>query len=126
MLSSAESKATGTTRIIYGAVYYMAAAVTEDDMASLIYLVHKHTSKFPAEHRLGVLLAGPVQLFFAFSTFFVLQYFRFLIFFVSLFPYFWCSVFVRKASRQQLIRIFPEYTADTQPCDGPPSRPYHF
>ena len=44
MLSSAESKATGTTRIIYGAVYYMAAAVTEDDMASLIYLVHKHQS----------------------------------------------------------------------------------
>ena len=92
MLSSAESKATGTTRIIYGAVYYMAAAVTEDDMASLIYLVHKHASKFPAEHRLGVLLAGPVQLFFAFSTF--LYYFRFIIFFVSLFSHFCCSVFV--------------------------------
>ena len=50
-------------------------------------------------------------------------------FFVSLFPHFCSSVFVyiiRKASRQQLIRIFPKYTADTQPCDGPPSRLYHF
>ena len=81
--------------------------------------------KFPPEHRLRLLLAGPFQLFFAFSTFVVLlafsHFFRFcsLIFAVP-------SLFIREASRQQLIRIFPKYTADTRPCDGPPSRLYHF
>ena len=57
---------------------------------------------------------------------FFLYYFRFLIFFVSLSLIFVVpSLFIRKASRQQLIRIFPG-TADTQPCDGPPSILYHF
>ena len=36
------------------------------------------------------------------------------------------SFIVRKANRQkQLILIFPS-TGDTQPCDGPPSKLYHF
>ena len=52
--------------------------------------------KFPPEHRLRLLIAGPFQLFFDFSTFFLLLILnlRFLIFFVSLFPHFCCSVFV--------------------------------
>ena len=49
--------------------------------------------------------------------------------FMFFFSLFLCrSVFVystvRKADRQQLIWSFPS-TADTQPCDGPPSRHYH-
>ena len=85
------------------------------------------SQKFPAEHRLRPLFAGPFQLFFAFSTFSVLLPFsHFFRFFVPSFLLF-RLVFIRKASCQQLIGIFPKYTADTQPCDGPPSRLlYHF
>ena len=44
------------------------------------------SQKFPAEHRLRLLLAGPFQLFFAFSTFFVLlSFFHFFRFFVPSF-----------------------------------------
>ena len=53
----------------------------------------------------------------------VLFCFVFFVFFVSLFLLF-RLLFIRKASRQRLIRIFPKYMADTQPCDGPPSRLY--
>ena len=84
------------------------------------------SQKFPPEHRLLLLHAGPFQLFFAFSTFFVLlpffSFFSFLFFLIFVVP----SLFIRKASRQQLIRIFPKYTTDTQPCDGPPSRLHYF
>ena len=50
------------------------------------------SQKFPPEHRLRLLLAGPFQLFFAFSTFFLLLPFSH--FFVFLLPHFCCSVFV--------------------------------
>ena len=85
------------------------------------------SQKFPAEHRLRLLLAGLFQLFFfAFSTFFcttsVFSFFSFLCFLIFVVP----SLFIREGSRQQLSRIFPKYTADTQPCDGPPSRLYYF
>ena len=56
------------------------------------------------------------------STFFL--YFRFLRF--SFFVFFVLVYTIRKANRQQqLIRIFPS-TADSQPCDVPLCRLYHF
>ena len=78
----------------------------------------------PCPTRTG-LAVGPLQLFFAFSTCFVLPFSHFFRFFFSSF-FVVPSLFIRKASRQQqLIRIFPS-TADTQPCDGPLSKRYYF
>ena len=59
-------------------------------------------------------LLSPLFLYLRFSHFF---------FFSSFFVV--PSLFIPNANRQQLIRIFPS-AADTQPCDGPPSRLYNF
>ena len=67
---------------------------------------------------------GTVPAFLCFLHFFcttsVFSFFSFLCFLIFVVR----SSFIRKASRQQLIRVFPKYTADTQRCDGPPSRLY--
>ena len=52
------------------------------------------------------------------------------VFYVCYFPHSFfvvpSSFIIRKANRQQqIIWIFPS-TGDTQPCDGPPSKLYHF
>ena len=55
--------------------------------------------KFPAEHRLRPLLAGPFQLFFAFSTFFVPRPFsHFFRFVVSSFLLFRLCLYVKPAA----------------------------
>ena len=60
-----------------------------------------------------------------FYTSSVFSFFSFLCFLIFVVP----SLFyytLRKARCQQLLMIFPKHTADTQPCDGPPSGLYHF
>ena len=77
--------------------------------------------KFPPEHRLLLLLAGPFLLFFAFYTFFALAFSHFFRLFFS--SFFVVPVLViRKANRQQQTCIFFASTGDAQPCDAPPSR----
>ena len=81
--------------------------------------------KFPPEHRLLLLLAGPFQLLFAFYTFFVLPFSHF----SSFVPHsllFRLCLYVKPTANNNSLRFSPS-TADNQPCDGPPfSRLHHF